>query len=189
MTQTERFTFPGAGGSEPAGWLGPPEDQATTLISRGSVYIEEDAVRPAARSSWSCTSMTLRMYADRHGYSRDHIAVRLAHRRSHSDCADAPGKRCTVERIDRQIWLTGRLDEVQRSRLIEIADPCPIHRTIRGEVRISTTIQARDHGQNATLPKSLRATLGSQGTQNGNAGSSTRPFGRTIGGDDEPVAS
>lgn len=89
----------------------------------------------------TCTSMTVRMYADRRGFPLEHVSVRLTHRRSHADdCADPMGKPCTVEHIDRQIRLTGPLDEVQRARLLEIADRCPVHRTLTGDIRITTTV-------------------------------------------------
>ena len=85
--------------------------------------------------------MTVRMYADRRGFPLEHVSVRLTHRRSHADdCADPMGKPCTVEHIDRQIRLTGPLDEVQRARLLEIADRCPVHRTLTGDIRITTTV-------------------------------------------------
>lgn len=88
----------------------------------------------------ACTSMTLRMNADRRGFPLDHVSVRLSHRRSHAeDCTDPLGKPCTVDHIDRQIDLTGPLDEEQRARLLEIADRCPVHRTLTGEIRVSTT--------------------------------------------------
>jgi len=90
----------------------------------------------------ACTSMTLRMYADRRGYPLEHVSVRLSHRRSHSDdCADPLGKPCTVEHVDRQLRLSGPLDQDQRARLIEIADRCPVHRTLTGDVTISTTVE------------------------------------------------
>lgn len=90
----------------------------------------------------ACTSMTLRMFADRKGYPLEHVWVHLSHRRSHSeDCADPLGKPCTVEHIDRQIRLTGPLDDAQRARLLEIADRCPVHRTVTHELTVTTTLE------------------------------------------------
>jgi putative redox protein len=90
----------------------------------------------------ACTSMTLRMYADHRGFPLEHVSVRLAHRRSHADdCADPMGRPCTVEHIDRQIRLTGPLDVTQRARLLEIADRCPVHRTLTGDIEITTHVE------------------------------------------------
>jgi putative redox protein len=96
----------------------------------------------------ACTSMTLRMYADRRGYPLDHVSVQLSHRRSHSDdCADPLGRPCSVEHIDRQIRLTGSLDEAQRARLNEIADRCPVHRTLTGDVQVTTIVEEAQQSQ------------------------------------------
>ena len=79
----------------------------------------------------ACTSMTLRMYADRKGWPLEHVSVRLSHERIHAeDCADCEAGEGKVSRIERVIELTGHLDGEQRVRLLEIADRCPVHRTI-----------------------------------------------------------
>lgn len=89
----------------------------------------------------ACTAMTLRMYADRKGWPLDHVSVELAHRRSHSqDCADASGTPCSMEHIDREIRLVGPLDAEQRTRLAQIADRCPVHRTVTGRLDVATTV-------------------------------------------------
>ncbi len=93
----------------------------------------------------ACTSMTMRMYADRKEYPLERIAVVLSHDRSHSDdCADPMGRPCSVEHIDRSIRLTGDLDESQRSRLLEIANRCPVHRSLTGDLRITTVLDQAD---------------------------------------------
>lgn len=90
-----------------------------------------------------CTAMTVRMYADRKGYPLEHVSVQLRHRRSHSaDCADPTGQPCAMEHIDREIRLTGPLDAEQRARLADIADRCPVHRTLTGELGVSTSMAA-----------------------------------------------
>ncbi|MGD8858492.1 MAG: bifunctional alpha/beta hydrolase/OsmC family protein [Myxococcales bacterium] len=90
----------------------------------------------------ACTAMTLRMYADRKQWPLQGVAVRLKHGRVHAqDCEDCETKKGRVDVIDRNLELAGPLDEAQRSRLIEIADRCPVHRTFEGEIRVRTTVE------------------------------------------------
>ena len=87
----------------------------------------------------TCTSMTLRMYADRKGWPLEHTRVRLSHSKIHAkDCENCDTKLGYVDRIERVIELDGRLDDQQRARLLEIADRCPVHRTLTSEVSIVT---------------------------------------------------
>ncbi len=89
----------------------------------------------------ACTAMTIRMYADRKGFPLEHVSVRLSHRRSHSeDCADPTGQPCAMEHIDREVAFTGPLNDEQRDRLAQIADRCPVHRTLTGRLGIATTV-------------------------------------------------
>jgi len=85
--------------------------------------------------------MTIRMYADRKGLPLDDVEIRLRHDRIHvddcdTDCNDdARGladNQGHISRIERHIDLTGDLTEAQRARLLEIADRCPVHRTLMG---------------------------------------------------------
>lgn len=85
----------------------------------------------------SCTSMTLRMYADRKKWPLESVTVRLSHRKVHArDCAECESDDGLIDRIERVIDLTGPLDDEQKRRLIEIADRCPVHKTLHGEVVI-----------------------------------------------------
>lgn len=87
----------------------------------------------------ACTSMTVRMYADRKGWPLDQVAVSLRHSRIHAqDCADCETKSGRLDRFERTIRFTGDLDDDQRHRLLEIADKCPVHKTLESEVRIVT---------------------------------------------------
>ena len=89
----------------------------------------------------ACTSMTLRMYADRKGWPLEGVTVRLRHQKIHAqDCAECETRVGRIDEIDRQIELVGPLDEQQRQRLLEIANMCPVHRTLRAEVHITSTI-------------------------------------------------
>jgi putative redox protein len=90
----------------------------------------------------SCTSMTVRMYADRKGWKLDRVQVTLQHKRIHAqDCADCETKAGWVSHIDRDIVLTGDLDEDQRQRLLYIAERCPVHQTLTSEVDVATALR------------------------------------------------
>ncbi|HWV53211.1 bifunctional alpha/beta hydrolase/OsmC family protein [Pseudorhodoplanes sp.] len=88
----------------------------------------------------ACTSMTLRLYADGKGLPLERVSVALKHSRIHAaDCENCETKEGKVDRIDRVLTLTGNLDTDQRKRLLEIADKCPVHRTLTSEIDIRTT--------------------------------------------------
>lgn len=87
----------------------------------------------------ACTSMTLRMYAERKGWPLTGVSVDLTHEKIHAeDCRDCETREGKVDRIGRVITLEGALDETQRERLMQIADMCPVHRTLNSEVKIDT---------------------------------------------------
>jgi uncharacterized OsmC-like protein/alpha-beta hydrolase superfamily lysophospholipase len=87
----------------------------------------------------ACTAMTLRLYADRKALPLDQVSVELTHDRIHAaDCADCETKEGMIDRIERAITLHGTLDSGQRQRLMEIADKCPVHRTLTSEIKIRT---------------------------------------------------
>jgi uncharacterized OsmC-like protein/alpha/beta superfamily hydrolase len=90
----------------------------------------------------ACTSMTIRMYAERKGWPLEHVSVQLAHDRVHADdCRDPVRNPCIVDHIDRTVELTGALTEQQRDRLLTIAEHCPVHRTLTGEIRVATRLR------------------------------------------------
>ena len=87
----------------------------------------------------ACTSMTMRMYADRKSLPLERITVTLKHNKIHAeDCAECETREGLIDQIDRVIAIEGTLDADQRQRLMEIADKCPVHRTLTSEVRILT---------------------------------------------------
>ena len=87
----------------------------------------------------ACTSMTLRLYADRKKLPLERVSVHLTHNKIHAqDCQDCETKEGMVDRIDRSITMEGPLDAEQRKRLLEIADKCPVHRTLESEINIRT---------------------------------------------------
>lgn len=89
----------------------------------------------------ACTSMTLRLYAAQKRWPLERVTVRLRHDKVHAaDCAECETREGRIDRIEREIALEGALDETQRARLLEIANRCPVHRTLRSEVWIPTRL-------------------------------------------------
>ena len=87
----------------------------------------------------SCTSMTIRMYANHKKIPLEDVNVKLSHERIHTDdCAECEGESGKIERITRDITFKGELSDSQRKRLLEIADRCPVHRTLEGDLVIRT---------------------------------------------------
>lgn len=94
----------------------------------------------------ACTSMTMRMYADRKALPLDRVTVTLSHRKIHAkDCAECENKDGMLDHIERVIAIEGDLDDAQRQRLMDIADKCPVHRTLTSEIHITT--HAADSGK------------------------------------------
>ncbi len=90
----------------------------------------------------ACTAMTVRMYARRKNIALDEVSVRLTHKKIHAaDCEKCETKEGRIDRIERALELRGELDESTRRRLLEIADKCPVHRTLTNEVVIDTRLQ------------------------------------------------
>jgi Predicted redox protein, regulator of disulfide bond formation len=96
----------------------------------------------------SCTGMTLRMYADRKEWPLDEIVVRLSHEKVHAeDCEKCDTDQGQVDRIEREIEVRGDLSDAQRERLFEIANKCPVHRTLLSEVDVSSSLRTRSDTQ------------------------------------------
>jgi uncharacterized OsmC-like protein/fermentation-respiration switch protein FrsA (DUF1100 family) len=87
----------------------------------------------------ACTSMTMRLYADRKTLPMERVTVTLKHSKIHAqDCAECETREGMLDQIERVIKIEGRLDADQRKRLMEIADKCPVHRTLTSEIHIVT---------------------------------------------------
>ena len=85
--------------------------------------------------------MTIALYARRKGWPLTGVTVRLRHSRIHAeDCAECETRRAMLDRIEREIALAGELTKEQRAKLLEIADKCPVHRTLTSEIDIRTTL-------------------------------------------------
>lgn len=87
----------------------------------------------------ACTSMTIRMYARRKGWPLDHVSVDVCHDKVHAQDAE-PGSDARIDSFHRRIRLEGKLSNDQRARLLEIADKCPVHRTLERSSRVRTEL-------------------------------------------------
>ena len=93
----------------------------------------------------ACTAMTVRLYAERKGWPLEQAEVRLRHDRDYlQDCEAADGAGGRMERITRTVVLHGPLDDAQRARLLEMAERCPVHRTLEAGVHVETTLAPRE---------------------------------------------
>ena len=91
----------------------------------------------------TCTSMTVRMYANRKGWPLEDVAVRLSHNKVHAqDCEACESDSGKIDLIERELVIEGPLDDEQRARLLEIADRCPVHRSLHDETLITTQLVA-----------------------------------------------
>lgn len=89
----------------------------------------------------ACTSMTLRMNAELKKLPLTRVRVRLSHRKIHAkDCADCASREGKVDEITREIVLEGELTDEQRQRLLEIANRCPVHRTLTSEIKVRSRL-------------------------------------------------
>ncbi len=89
----------------------------------------------------ACTTMTLRLYAERKKLPLEKVSVRLRHEKIHArDCENCETQEGRIDRIEREIVLEGPLDGAQRQRLLEIAEKCPVHRTLHSEVLIESRL-------------------------------------------------
>ena len=91
----------------------------------------------------ACTSMTVRMYANKKSWPLAQVRVSLRHSRIHAkDCADCETSATgMIDHIDRDIELIGDLDDDQREKLLAIAERCPVHRTLTSSVHVSTSLR------------------------------------------------
>jgi putative redox protein len=89
--------------------------------------------------------MTVALYARRKGWPLEQVTVRLRHSRIHAvDCAECETKAGRLDRVEWTLQFWGAIDSTQRTRLVEIAQMCPVHRTLRSEVDIRAPGVAED---------------------------------------------
>ena len=85
--------------------------------------------------------MTIALYARRKGWRLSEVTVRLRHSKIHAvDCAECETRDGPLDRIERDITLNGDLTDEERAKLREIADKCPVHRTLTSEINIHTSL-------------------------------------------------
>jgi len=85
--------------------------------------------------------MTIRLYADSKKLPLDRVRVNLRHEKIHaSDCSECETREGRIDRVERVIELEGALDDAQRAKLLEIANKCPVHRTLHSEVFVPTRL-------------------------------------------------
>jgi len=91
----------------------------------------------------TCTSMTMRLYAQRKGLPLDQVRVHVRHRKIHAeDCENCgEGREGRIDRFERELEIEGNLDQEQRQRLTEIADRCPVHRTLEKSSAVVTKLK------------------------------------------------
>lgn len=85
--------------------------------------------------------MTVALYARRKSWPLEAVTVRLRHAKIHAaDCADCETQEGMIDRIERELEFTGQLSAEQRAKLLEIAQKCPVHRTLVSEIDIRTRV-------------------------------------------------
>lgn len=90
----------------------------------------------------ACTAMTLRLYAERKKWDLREVYVHISHEKTHlEDCRKCESEDGKIDHFDREIELVGDLDEAQKKRLLEIADKCPVHKTLESKTHISTKLK------------------------------------------------
>jgi uncharacterized OsmC-like protein len=98
------------------------------------------------------------MYAERKGWPLEHVEVRLRHAKIHAeDCDACETASGSIDRIEREIALEGPLDDEQRRRLLEIADRCPVHRTLHSEVDVVTRVAPKEEPPTVTAGRAVES--------------------------------
>jgi len=120
---------------------GPHRMTADEPVELGGAGLGPSPYELLLASLGACTSMTLRLYATRKGWDLQQITVRLRHHRVHAqDCIGCEKKRPFLDRIEREILVTGNLNDEQKARLQVIAESCPVHRTLTSSSDIQTSL-------------------------------------------------
>jgi len=130
------------------------EGYRTEVVANGHPLVADEPTRVGgtnrgptpyellASALGACTSITLRMYADRKDWPLEAVEVRLRHEKVHcEDCAEPDRPGAKIDRFTREITLEGELDDEQRRRMLQIADRCPVHRTLKEPVEVTTTLK------------------------------------------------
>ena len=130
--------------ADPAGFLqdvqaGPHHLRADEPLAYGGTNRGPSPYGLLAAGLGACTSMTLRMYARRKGWPLKHVSVDVSHDKVHAQDAGTPNA-ANIDLFRRRITVTGDLDAEQRLKLLEIADKCPVHKTLEASSRVETEL-------------------------------------------------
>ena len=121
--------------------IGPHQLRADEPVAFGGADAGPDPYELLLAALGACTGMTVRMYADRKKWPLEGLQVQLAHSKIHAeDCANCETQSRSLDRIERKIAFTGKLSADQLQKLREIADKCPVHRTLSSRVEIHTLL-------------------------------------------------
>jgi uncharacterized OsmC-like protein len=123
--------------------VGPHRLVADEPLARGGTDTGPNPYDLLIAALGACTSMTISLYARRKQWPLDDVTVTLRHSKVHAvDCEDCETKPAMIDRIERSIELYGALSEEQRARLLEIANKCPVHKTLTSKIEIETLLVA-----------------------------------------------
>ncbi len=110
-------------------------------LSVGGLNLGPNPYEYLLASLGSCSSMTIRIYANRKKMKLDNIEITLNHHRIHAeDCSDCESETGFVDKIEKVVRLEGDLNNNERQRLLEIADKCPVHKTLNSEIKITSEL-------------------------------------------------
>ena len=126
----------------------------TTRLKAGNHYMTADEPKQVGGNDFgpspyelvsaglsTCTAMTMKMYANRKAWELHGVEVHTGHQKIHAqDCESCESETTKIDRFDRNIRIKGNLDEKQIARLMQIADKCPVHKTLRNTVEIKTKL-------------------------------------------------
>lgn len=134
--------------------IGEKEGAFTTLIKTGKHFITADEPEDVGGNDFgpspyqlltsalaACTVMTLRMYANRKELNIKEIKVHVSHSKRHCEDCDITNSNSRIDHFERMVEVDGELDGAQLTKLLEIADKCPVHKTLLGEIKIDTTLK------------------------------------------------
>lgn len=125
--------------------IGPHQLLADEAKEDGSNDEGPDPYEYLLASSGTCINMTLRMYANHKGWSLNQIETTLSHSKSYAtDCEHCEQPAAMLDRIESRIALFGELSDEQRKRLLEIANRCPVHRTLTSKIEIHSALKTGD---------------------------------------------
>ncbi|TVS08918.1 MAG: OsmC family protein [Gammaproteobacteria bacterium] len=109
--------------------------------SHGGSDLGLDPYRFLSAALASCTVMTLNMYARHKKLAVERVLCQVTHRKVHaSDCEDCETREGKLDELRRVVTIEGELDDAQRARMLEIADRCPVHRTLEGEIKVRSEL-------------------------------------------------